>query len=93
MPLRFTRRVSLIPGLRVNFSRSGASLSIDHRGAWYAIGPRGRRVSVGLPGTGLFLTQQSASPPTLGMGHRIALAIMALFGCAMLVWAIVAAPH
>ena len=57
------------------------------------VGPRGRRVSVGLPGTRLFLTQQSASPSTLGAGHRIALAIMALFGAAMLVWAIAAAPH
>jgi hypothetical protein len=39
MPLRFTRRVSLIPGLRLNASRAGLSLSIAHRGAWYTMGP------------------------------------------------------
>jgi hypothetical protein len=31
MGLRFTRRVRIAPGLRVNFSKSGASLSIGHR--------------------------------------------------------------
>jgi hypothetical protein len=41
MGVRFYRRIGLIPGLRVNLSRSGPSLSIGHRGAWYTIGPRG----------------------------------------------------
>ena len=40
---RFTRRLSLITGLRVNPSKGGASLSIGHRGAWYTFGPRGHR--------------------------------------------------
>jgi hypothetical protein len=31
MGLRFNSRVSIIPGLRVNLSKSGASLSIGHR--------------------------------------------------------------
>jgi hypothetical protein len=44
MGLRFYRRISLLPGLRLNASRSGLSLSIGHRGAWYTVGPRGRRV-------------------------------------------------
>ena len=39
----FTRRLSFIPGLRVNPSKGGASLSIGHRGAWYTFGPRGHR--------------------------------------------------
>jgi hypothetical protein len=54
MPLRFTRRLSLVPGLRVNLSKRGASLSVGHRGAWYTVGPRGGRATLGLPGTGLF---------------------------------------
>jgi hypothetical protein len=66
MPLRFTRRVRLIPGLRVNFSKSGASLSIGYRRARYTVGPRGRRVSVGGPGSGLFLTEQWGSTGTRG---------------------------
>ena len=47
MGWRFSRRVSIIPGLRVNLGKHGASLSIGHRGAWYTVGPRGRRVTVG----------------------------------------------
>ena len=57
MGLRFTRCLSLIPGLRLNLYKSDASLSIGHRGAWYTIGPRGRRVTLGLPGTGLYWTE------------------------------------
>jgi hypothetical protein len=48
--LRFTRRVSLLPGLRANLSKSGVSLSIGHRRAWYPIGPRRRRATLGIPG-------------------------------------------
>ncbi len=77
MGLRFTRRVSIIPGLRINLSKSGASLSIGHRGAWYTVSPRGRRATVGLPGTGLFWTERypPAAPPHAG--HRL-LALAAL---------------
>jgi Protein of unknown function (DUF4236) len=48
--LRFSRRVSIIPDLRVNLGKSGASLSIGGRGAWCTVGRRGRRVRLGLPG-------------------------------------------
>jgi len=34
------RRVRLLPGLRVNLSRSGASVSIGWRGAWLTAGSR-----------------------------------------------------
>jgi hypothetical protein len=45
MGFRSFKRVHLIPGLRVNLSRSGPSLSIGHRGAWFTIGPHGKRVT------------------------------------------------
>ena len=61
MSWRFRRRVALIPGLRLNLSRSGASLSIGHRGGWLTSGPHGRRrVTVGLPGSGLYWTESIA---------------------------------
>jgi hypothetical protein len=62
MGWRFYRRIRLIPGLRLNLSRSGPSLSFGHRGAWYTIGPRGRRVTVGLPGAGIFYTEHIPPP-------------------------------
>jgi len=83
MVLRFYRRVSLIPGLRVNLSRSGASLSIGHRGLWYTIGHHRRRVTVGLPGTGLYWTEkipEHAAPPHAGNQAAFVLALFALAG-------------
>jgi Protein of unknown function (DUF4236) len=73
MTLRFQRRVSLIPWLLLNASRGGVSLSIGHRGAWYTIGPHGRRrVTLGLPGTGLFWTENYPPARAPHAGHRLA---------------------
>jgi hypothetical protein len=87
MGLRFSRRVPLIPGLRVNLSKSGA-LSIGHRGLWYTIGPRGRRTSLGLSGTGLYWTERvpPAAPPHAG--HSAAFIIVVLIGLAAVLWMI-----
>jgi hypothetical protein len=60
MPLRFFRRIRIIPGVRVNLSKRGASLSLGRKGAWFTVGPRGTRETVGLPGTGLFYTSTQA---------------------------------
>jgi hypothetical protein len=67
MGFRFRRSFRLMPGIRLNRSRSGVSTSIGSRGAWFTIGPRGARATVGLPGTGLSYTEQSAwrRPPAV----------------------------
>ena len=73
MGFRFTRRLSIIPGLRVNLSKSGASLSLGHRGAWLTIGGRrGARVSIALPGTGLYWVEQIPPSAPPHAGHRAA---------------------
>jgi hypothetical protein len=54
---RFRKSVSILPGLRVNFSTGGTSLSLGRRGFHYTLGPKGTRVTVGIPGTGLSWTQ------------------------------------
>ena len=76
MAWRLYRRVRLIPGLRGNLSRSGPSLSIGHRGAWYTVGPRGRRVNLGLPGTDIFYTEHIPPAAPIHGGHRAAFAIV-----------------
>ena len=54
MGFRFYRRVPLLPGVRLNVSGSGPSVSFGHRGAWYTVGPQGRRTAtLGWPGSGL----------------------------------------
>ncbi len=45
-----------MPGVYVNLSKSGASLSLGPRGATGTIGPQGLRGTLGMPGTGLFYT-------------------------------------
>ena len=53
MGFRFRRSVRLLPGVHLNFSRSGASLSLGRRGATVNLSRRGVRETVGIPGTGL----------------------------------------
>ncbi|HEY8800778.1 MAG TPA: DUF4236 domain-containing protein, partial [Candidatus Limnocylindrales bacterium] len=51
--LRFFRRRKIGPGLSLNASKSGLSLSFGLRCAKVTVGRRGVRRTVGLPGTGL----------------------------------------
>ena len=53
MGFRFRRSVRLFPGVRLNFSGRGASVSVGRKGATLNIGRKGTRATVGLPGTGL----------------------------------------
>ena len=52
MGWRLYRRLKILPGVRVNLSRSGVSTSIGGRGAWLTFGRRGTRATIGAPGTG-----------------------------------------
>jgi hypothetical protein len=87
MGFRFSRRISIIPGLRVNLGKHGASLSIGHRGAWYTVGPHGRRVTVGLPGTGLYYTEHvpPAAPPHAGHRSAFVFVMLLVIGALMLI--------
>ncbi|MGA2195621.1 MAG: DUF4236 domain-containing protein [Bryobacteraceae bacterium] len=63
MGLRFQRRIKLLPGVRINLSKSGVGLSVGGRGAHFGIDSRGRRyTSVGLPGTGLSWREYQHKP-------------------------------
>jgi hypothetical protein len=55
---RFYRRFRIAPGLSVNLSRSGPSLSLGVRGAHVTVGRTGVTRTIGLPGTGLFWTSR-----------------------------------
>jgi hypothetical protein len=64
MGFRFNRRLSILPGLRINFGKTGASVSVGRRGSWLTFGRRGTQATVGLPGTGLsYTTTLKKSPP------------------------------
>ena len=57
-----------------------------------SVGPHGR-VTLGLPGSGLFWTEQIPPGPHVQRAYRVAFTIVIVAGLAMLVWAIVAASH
>jgi hypothetical protein len=56
---RLFRRKNVLPGVRVNVSKSGPSLSLGVRGAHVTIGRRGVTRTLGIPGTGVFYTSRS----------------------------------
>lgn len=66
MAFRFRKSIRLAPGVRVNLSRSGASLSVGVRGASVTVGPRGTYANVGLPGTGLSHRSRIGGPSAAG---------------------------
>lgn len=82
MAFRFWRRIRLAPGVTLNLSKSGGSLSFGPRGAKYTIGRRGRRATMGIPGTGLFYTvhddrrrssDRALESPTVPIADRLSL--------------------
>jgi hypothetical protein len=65
MGFRFRRSIRLAPGLRINLSKSGGSLSVGRRGATLNFSGRGTKATVGLPGSGLsYSTMLKSGPET-----------------------------
>lgn len=57
MSFRFIRRKNILPGIRLNLSKSGGSVSLGPRGAKLTVGTSGVRKTLGVPGTGLYYTE------------------------------------
>jgi hypothetical protein len=53
MGFRFHKRLRIIPGLWINLSKKGGSLSVGGRGATINVNTDGHQETVGLPGSGL----------------------------------------
>jgi hypothetical protein len=56
---RFQKRISILPGVRINLSKSGVSTSLGPRGADVNIGKDGVTANAGIPGTGLSYRQKA----------------------------------
>ena len=55
MSILFRRRIKIIPGVRLNISKSGLSASVGVRGASLTFGGRGGTyANLGIPGTGIY---------------------------------------
>ncbi len=70
MSWRFRRSIRIAKGVHLNFTKSGLGLSVGGRGFHVGTGPRGRYMSMGIPGTGLYSInylknrQQKSHSPT-----------------------------
>ena len=54
MGFRFRKIISVIPGVKVNLSKSGVSTSLGGHGATVNVGTSGKRtITLGIPGTGM----------------------------------------
>lgn len=51
--LRFRKSWGILPGVKVNLSKTGVSTSLGGHGATVNLGTRSRTATVGIPGTGL----------------------------------------
>ena len=70
MGLRFRKSVKICKGVKVNFSKSGASLSLGGRGHSVNFGGRGTRTTIGIPGTGLSYTTKAGGSHKTKSTHR-----------------------
>lgn len=59
--IRFWRRIKIFPGVYLNIGKNGISFSFGPKGIKYTKGTRGERVSVGLPGTGLYYVENKTN--------------------------------
>lgn len=70
MPFRFRKSIKILPGVKINLSKSGVSTSVGKRGATVNFSKRGTRTTIGIPGTGLSYSSQTSTPKTTPQINR-----------------------
>jgi hypothetical protein len=63
MGFSFRRSVKILPGVRLNFSKSGVSTSVSALGVTQNFSKRGKRTTINLPGVGLNHTSYAKRQP------------------------------
>lgn len=58
MGIRFRKYITVIPGVKINLSKSGVSATIGPKGASVNIGKNGAFINAGIPGTGIFMRER-----------------------------------
>lgn len=89
MPLRFRRTIRILPGLRLNASKSGLSVSAGRRGANVTVGHGKMRGTVGLPGTGLSYTTTTATTSKRRQGGILQV-LLGIVGFVGILWLLAA---
>ena len=64
MGFRFRKSIKIMPGLRLNLSRSGISANVGVRGANVSVNSRGTFLNAGIPGTGVSYRERIGEIPS-----------------------------
>lgn len=81
MGFRFRKIISVIPGVKVNLSKSGVSTSLGGHGATVNVGTSGKKtLTLGVPGTGM-----SYQLPLGGAAVLLIVAAVVVLGLAFLI--------
>ena len=67
--MRFRKSIRIMKGVRVNFSKSGISLSTGVKGASVNVGPSGTFLSTGIPGTGIYDRKRIGGPISISSSN------------------------
>jgi tetratricopeptide (TPR) repeat protein len=65
--MQFRRRINIAPGVQLNLSKGGISLSVGPRGMRYTFGRGKSDINIGLPGSGIYYRKHIDLP---GMGDK-----------------------
>ena len=91
MALRFQKRIKIAPGIRLNLSKTGMSVTSGMKGASVNIGKDGKHLNLGIPGSGLSSrTRIGAKPepkPEASTGGMI-VALLIIGGIGWAIWAV-----
>ena len=77
---RFRKTISVLPGVKVNLSKTGVSTSVGGKGATLNIGHGKKNVTLGIPGTGLSYRTQASNQLVIA-----GVAVIILVGIAYLI--------
>ena len=81
MGFRFHKAFSLIPGIKLNMSKSGPSISVGGKGFTYNVGAKGTRTTASIPGSGMsYTTRKSMGGGSVNKYVMMALMIAAAYG-------------
>jgi hypothetical protein len=58
MGIRFRKRAKIAPGINLNFSKSGTSVTVGGKGGSINIGKNGVYGNAGIPGTGIYAREK-----------------------------------
>jgi uncharacterized protein DUF4236 len=90
MGLRFRRYVRILPRVRLNVGLKSVSVSLGGRGFHYTMGAKGRRVTAGIPGTGLSWTEytpQKTWRVSVATKRAVIITFLILATTAFAIWA------